>query len=502
MYISINATHSNNMTTTTADYTITMNNEKIWRFFKERHPTLHIEDCMSLFIDLVEKLTENMNATLHASMFTNLFENVKHLQVQLDGISRTQSEQNAGLIMKLSDFKRDYIEDVKLIMSSNVSDKIAPLIREQNSILMDKTNILLHDVLPKTNDQLSKQLSSAIREMQKSIVDDTHKFFSGSTLSPQSLQEFINSLDVKLSASLQMSQAQTETRIDTSIREMKASSDANLSVSKELSGANQQVACALNTSVCEVLKKMGNSSVKGKISENILFNTLVALFPCAQIDSVGTTKETGDIMITRKERPRILVENKNWDKNVVQEEVKKFLHDVEQQNCCGLFLAQNYGIANKEDFEVNIHNGNVLVYVHQAKNDPDKIKVAISIIDHLKMRLDELVSDKSMPEVDTIGKERMDNINQEYQAFITQKLSMIRYVREFQPKLCKMIEDVRLPSLEEHLSTRYATSSSKYTCQFCETFRAKNQQALSAHHRGCAKKKQIDTENEEGISAM
>lgn len=502
MYISINATHSNNMTTTTADYTITMNNEKIWRFFKERHPTLHIEDCMSLFIDLVEKLTENMNATLHASMFTNLFENVKHLQVQLDGISRTQSEQNAGLIMKLSDFKRDYIEDVKLIMSSNVSDKIAPLIREQNSILMDKTNILLHDVLPKTNDQLSKQLSSAIREMQKSIVDDTHKFFSGSTLSPQSLQEFINSLDVKLSASLQMSQAQTETRIDTSIREMKASSDANLSVIKELSCANQQVACALNTSVCEVLKKMENSSVKGKISENILFNTLVALFPCAQIDSVGTTKETGDIMITRKERPRILVENKNWDKNVVQEEVKKFLHDVEQQNCCGLFLAQNYGIANKEDFEVNIHNGNVLVYVHQAKNDPDKIKVAISIIDHLKMRLDELVSDKSMPEVDTIGKERMDNINQEYQAFITQKLSMIRYVREFQSKLCKMIEDVRLPSLEEHLSTRYATSSSKYTCQFCETFRAKNQQALSAHHRGCAKKKQIDTENEEGVSGM
>ena len=482
-------------TPTPPNYTITLNNEKIWTFFKERHPTLHIEDCMSLFIDLVEKLTENMNATLHASMFTNLFENVKQLQTQIDGMSRIQSEQNAGFIMKLSDFKRDYIEDVKLIMSSNVSDKIAPLIREQNSILMDKTNLLLHDVLPKTNDQLSKQLSGAIREMQKSIADDTHKYFSGSTLSPQSLQEFITSLDVKLSASLQMSQAQTETRIDTSIREMKASSDASLCVIKELSSANQQVACALNTSVCEVLKKMENSSVKGKISENILFNTLVALYPCAQIDSVGTTKETGDIIITRKERPRILVENKNWDRNVVQEEVRKFLHDVEQQNCCGLFLAQNYGIANKEDFEVNIHNGNVLVYVHQAKNDPDKIKVAISIIDHLKMRLDEFSSDKSMPEVDTIGKERMDNINQEYQAFITQKLSMIRYVRDFQSKLCKMIEDVRLPSLEEHLSSRYATSSSKYTCQFCETFRAKNQQALSAHHRGCAKKKQIDNED-------
>lgn len=479
---------------TQTEFAITLNNEKIWRFFKERHPTLHIEDCMSLFIDLIEKLTENMNTTLHSSMFMNLFENVKQLQTQLDGMSRAQSEQSTGLAIKLAEFKRDYIEDVKLILSTNVSDKIAPLIREQNSMLMDKTNILLNDILPKSNDQLSKQLSGAIRDMQKTIVDDTHKYFSGSTVSPQSLQEFITTLDTKLSSSLQMSQAQTEKRIDTSIREIKASSDANLGVIKELSSANQQVTCALTQSVSEVLKKMENSSAKGKISENILFNTLVSLFPCAQIDSVGTTKETGDIIITRKDRPRILVENKNWDKNVVQEEVKKFLHDVEQQNCCGLFLAQNYGIANKEDFEINIHNGNVLVYIHQAKNDPDKIKVAISIIDHLKMRLDEMSCDKLSLDVDTIGKERLDNINQEYQAFVAQKLAMIRYVRDFQTKLCKMIEDVRLPSLEEHLSSRYATSSSKYVCQFCETFQAKNQQALSAHHRGCAKKKQIDNE--------
>ena len=478
------------------DFLMTVNNEKIWRFFKERNPGLQFEDCITLFIDLIERLTENMNASLNTSMFTSLFENVKQLQTQVDGMSRLQAEHSAGLSSKLADFKRDYIEDVKMILSTNVSDKIAPLIREQNSILMDKTNLLLNDVLPKSNDQLSKQLGGAIREMQKTIVDDTHKYFSGSTISPQSLQEFITTLDTKLSASLQLSQAQTEKRIDTSIREIKASSDANLGVIKELSCASQQVTCALTQSVSEVLKKMENSSAKGKISENILFNTLVALYPCAQIDSVGTTKETGDIMISRKDRPRILIENKNWDKNVVQEEVKKFLHDVEQQNCCGLFLAQNYGIANKEDFEINVHNGNVLVYIHQAKNDPDKIKIAISIIDHLKLRLDQM-SDKTAANVETICKERLDNINQEYQAFVTQKLAMIRHVRDFQSKLCKMIEDVRLPSLEEHLSSRYASSSSKYTCQFCEVFQAKNQQSLSAHHRGCSKKKLIDNQSSE-----
>ena len=179
------------------DFLMTVNNEKIWRFFKERNPGLQFEDCITLFIDLIEKLTENMNASLNTSMFTSLFENVKQLQTQVDGMYRLQAEHSAGLSSKLADFKRDYIEDVKMILSTNVSDKIAPLIREQNSILMDKTNLLLNDVLPKSNDQLSKQLGGAIREMQKTIVDDTHKYFSGSTISPQSLQEFISTLDAK-----------------------------------------------------------------------------------------------------------------------------------------------------------------------------------------------------------------------------------------------------------------------------------------------------------------
>ena len=477
-------------------FCLSTNNEKIYKFFKERHPGLNFEEFVLLFIDLVEKLTENVSASLNSNMFMSLVDNVKQLQTQVDNISRLQTDNNSHLALKLSEFKREYIEDVKLILSSNVSDKIAPLIREQNGILMDKTNLLLNDILPKSNDQLSKQLSTSIKDMQKTIVDDTHKFLSNSSISPQSLQEFVANLDSKLSSSLLSSQAlytAAEKRLDTSIREIKASSDANLGVIKELSSSNQQISSSLTSSVSEMLKKMENSSSKGKISENILFAALHSLYPCAQIDSVGTTKETGDIMLCRKDKPRILVENKNWDKNVVQEEVRKFIHDVETQNCCGLFLAQNYGIANKEDFEINIHNGNVLVYVHKANNDPDKIKVAVNIIDHLKARLDQ-IDDKS--EVDVISKERLDNINQEYIAFANQKLAMIKHVKDFQTKLVKMIDDVRLPSLEEHLNTRYATSSSKFTCQYCESFQAKNQQSLSAHHRGCAKKKLIDPDSQ------
>ena len=89
-----------------------------------------------------------------------------------------------------------------------------------------------------------------------------------------------------------------------------------------------------------------------------------------------------------------MIENKDWGKNVVQEEVKKFIHDIETQNCSGVFLSQNYGIANKENFEINIHDGNVLIYVHEANNDPEKIKLAIDIIDHFKARINDFKLDK------------------------------------------------------------------------------------------------------------
>jgi len=273
----------------------------------------------------------------------------------------------------------------------------------------------------------------------------------------------------------------TEQRLDSKI------SDIGEKTTSQLSSTT-----SLNSSVSELLKKLENSSAKGKMSENILVNILHSLYPASQIDHVGQTKETGDVIITRKGKPKILVENKDWGKNVVQEEVKKFIHDIETQKCSGIFLSQNYGIANKENYEINIHDGNVLVYVHETRNDPEKIKIAIDIVDHIKEQLDELDSDE---EVDSISKEKLASINSEFQAFVSSKLSLIKLVKDFNQKALRQIEDIKIPSLEEYLSTRFATSSSKYVCEYCN-FIAKNAAAKSAHLRGCSvKKSQLFNDN-------
>ena len=267
----------------------------------------------------------------------------------------------------------------------------------------------------------------------------------------------------------------------------------------EISKSNKEILSSQNDKLNNLLNRFENSSAKGKMSENLVLNTLKDMYPNAEIYSVGQTKETCDIMLVRNNKPKILVENKDWRRPVIQEEVKKFMRDIELQKCCGLFLSQNTTITTKDNFEINVHDGNVLVYVHCANNDPEKIKIALDIIDAfsntLKLLEEESCSDQDM---NTISKEVSDHINAEYQNFLSKKNKTIKMAKEFIQTLVKQIEEFTIPSLETYLASKYSLSSSKFVCEYCG-FVGKSQQSKSAHMRGCNESKKLNTKKK-GVS--
>ena len=481
------------------NYSITINNERIWKFYNE-HPSLDIENTNLIFIDIMSKLLQDTSSSSNTNSILQVVEYIKNIQSQIkninDNFSRMQDDTSKEFAYKLSEFKKEYIEDLKVILTNNVADKVAPLIKEQNAIVLDKTHLLINDILSKNKDEnVIKHINETMNSLNYSIQEETNKLMN-SSINKKTFDDFISNIESKFTSTLQNSQSifsSTEQRLDTSIRDIKLSTENQLNYLKDISTSSHQTNSLLNQNVSELLKKMEISSCKGKVSENVVFNILQNLYPSGQVDSVGTQKETGDIILRRLNKPTILIENKNWDRNVVQEEVKKFIHDVETQNCCGLFLSQNCGVATKENFEINIHNNNVLVYVHEVNNDAEKIKLAISIIDHFKSKLDEL---DNKDDVDIISKELLEEINREYQVLCGQKLIMIKLIKETNNKLIKQMEDFNIPSLEDYLSKRFAFSTSKYTCEYCQ-YPAKNMQSLSAHHRGCSVKKNHSSQNTE-----
>jgi len=463
---------------------LTTTNPKILDFFS-KHKSLDFEETILSFISIINKLEDNINNNISNDNILQILSEIKSVNHNFKTIESSITKQTLSFLQMLSEFKKQFIDDLRLNLSSNISEKYEPILKEQFNLFFQKTESLI----PKQNSEIYNNFQQTI----KSINNDTQKFFE-SKLDESSLYDFLNEVDAKLISAITNNQnfivqnySLQEQRLDNKLSDIQTKTNVQSSQYE-----------TLNSSVTEVLKKLENSSVKGQISENILFNILHSLYPSSQIDHVGQTKETGDIILSRKNKPKILIENKNWNKNVVQDEVKKFIHDVETQNCCGLFLSQNYGIANKENFEINIHNGNVLIYIHQVNNDPEKIKIAINIIDSLKSRL---LDFNTNIEMDSIPKDILDSINLEFNSFAQDKLEIIKLTKRFEKDLLKAFDRITFPTLEKYLSSRYATASSKFVCEYCG-FLAKNNAAKSAHLRGCQVKKNTLSSSQNEISVV
>lgn len=476
-------------------HSLTINNKRIFDFYDE-HKNLNFENMNLILVEILENLLKNTNPTLDMNVAASLLESVKGLQGKINNIedvmNKNLNDISNVFTLKFIDFKKEYMTDLQLILSNNANEKVAPLIKEYNESLLDKTKIMFGEIIPKNQESLYKSIEGSLRTLQESVNKDTNLLIK-SSLSKEVLQDYISKLDEKFGNTLLNTQNVLNTIVSSSEQRL----DQRLSEIKEISSTNSSSQTNLYANINELLKKMENSSSKGKISENLLFNVLHSLYPTAQIESVGNIKETGDILIKRRDKPVILFENKNYDRNVGQEEVRKFLRDVETQKCCGIMLAQHYGIANKNNFEIEIHNNNVLIYMHNVEYDSYKIKAAVDIVDHFKVCLEDL--ELGTGEHISLDKEFLDDINKEYQNFANNKLTHIKSIKDTQQKLIAQVEDLKIPTLEHYLSRMYASSGAKEnTCEYCN-YVAKNLRALTAHHRGCALKKQHEKAKKEKL---
>jgi hypothetical protein len=386
------------------------------------------------------------------------------METMTQDISKLQTDAQNILILKMMEMKDIYMEQLKSALTNNVSEKIQPILKDHTSTFMDKTKLLLNELIPKNQEHMKSELKDSLQRFELSIMKEKYN--------PQELSTFIQNLETKFNQYVMETNEKlmrSEHKLESGFKEM-----------RELTTTNQQ-------HMSLILNKMENSSSKGKLSENVLNHILQNLYPSAEIDCVGTQKETGDVMLNRRDKHTILIENKNWDKNVVQSEVQKFIRDCETQQCSGLFLSQNCGICNKDNFEIDIHDGNVLLYIHNVNYDKEIIKVGIDIIDHFKMNLDKM-NDKI--DVNTIKKDVLDSIHREYNNYRIQKDTLQKMIKETQSKLLRQVDELKMPDLENYLSMYYSFSSGKFTCQYCG-FISEKKAGLSAHERGCKIKKEM-----------
>ena len=173
----------------------------------------------------------------------------------------------------------------------------------------------------------------------------------------------------------------------------------------------------------------------------------------------------------------------------------KFISDIELQKCHGIFLSQHSGITSKQNFQIDIHGKNIVIYIHNANYDSTIIKTTVDIIDNLNEKL-AMINEEQNDEF-SISDENLQEINKEYASFIQQKLKLIEVLKDSHKNSISQIEAMKFPCLSKIITQNCGSilnnENVEIICNICNKFSATNNKSLAAHQRACKRNFKCDT---------
>ena len=129
------------------------------------------------------------------------------------------------------------------------------------------------------------------------------------------------------------------------------------------------------------LSRQQNSSLRGRDGEEAVMEQLTTLFPKADVEDTHTTPHRGDF-IMRHDDMTIMIETKNYSRNVQKAEIDKFYSDIDNPSNrdvqCGLFVSLHTGICNKDDFQFEIRNKVPILFIHRLYSNFGSLRIAMS----------------------------------------------------------------------------------------------------------------------------
>jgi hypothetical protein len=145
-------------------------------------------------------------------------------------------------------------------------------------------------------------------------------------------------------------------------------------------------------------------------------------------------------------------------------------------------ISQFSGIASKPNGFIELHDANVLVYLHNVDYSPEKIKMAVDVIDNLTAKLETIAAHEEQSGI-VIRKDVLDRINEQFQFFMAQKETLLGVMRDSHKKIISQVEELRLPDLSAFLNDKYASiQNQQFVCDVCN-LSFTNRRSLASHRK-------------------
>ena len=454
-----------------------LKSERAIKFYND-HPDLDFDAVNLIIVDLLEKLVHNMSNTLNQNLSLDM---LKEISSKLNILEQRTQDIDATT--------KNYIDSLKTNIENSVSSQKEYIINSLRDLVKNDTHTnyrYIDELVSKNHEILTSRITENINNLPKEILNST---ISVSQL-VEELQKTHTAIakDINTTISSQQSHENIYSLIDSKYNELNSSITARIeTMFSSFNSTNNDILERVQPMkiVEEYFSNINNSNRKGKQGESKLEPILSSILPDAEITNTSGTAESGDFIIERNNKSTILIDTKDYNTVVPKKEVDKIIRDIDKHNCNGLLISQNSGIALKHDFEINIHNNYVLIFLHNVEYDETKISTAIQVIDVLYP----IIQQQANIDHESITSEQLNQINKEFQEIISQKKKIIEQIDQNTKDIIKEIGKLDLPSISTILNAKFSQSDQlTYICDICNNFSGKNSRALGAHKRGCIKK--------------
>jgi hypothetical protein len=459
---------------------IVVKDQTIIAFYKE-NPNLNFITMNHIFIDILKKLSTNLNETITNNINHKILSTLTDLSKDIMGFKQDFNT-------KLHDTKKDYIDNVKLILensSMSTNDKIQHILEKNSDAIVSKTTSIINDIVPKHNDTFFGQIEHSIKNLYESINQDTNKLIENFNKDDKTISEFVTNIDTKFNNMI----VSLQQPIFSFIQSSEDRTNNNVQIIKDKLLSQQMSQDSLNIVLNEFLNKYKhNSSSKGIISEYELYSILQHIFPSDEIIDCSGETATCDYRVNRlnKQRPSILFENKDYSRSVTTEEIKKFERDLKQQRLHGIFISHKSNITYKEPFQIDIIDNLIHIYIPNTEYSVEKIKIAVEIIDTLSTKLTHITNVQTETTTINITKDDLDELVELFNDFNTQKTSILETIRTTNKHIIEKIENMQLNSVKKILNKNGVfQNDDDFKCKHCNSFTGKNKASLGAHIRNC-----------------
>jgi len=451
---------------------LVITDKRVISFF-ENNPHLDINQMNGIFVDIMEKIIHNISDQMDDSHNSRILQS---LVSKIENLENKQQNNDKLITDAINNHMETLIINMREMIQSNHGDSeksLVSLINQNNNLFLNKLETLTN------NSELNTLITNELNKINNAIIQENNKIEVSKTDNFDKIRDILINKYSELDKTIQ-------TKMDCILS----------SQTSNQGGVYSQILTRLNentdtiNSVNNYFSKQLGSNTKGKIGEIKLEVLLSNIYPSAIIRNTAGQTACGDFIIERKDKDSVLIDTKDYETVVPIKEIEKILRDMESNSCHGILISQNSGIAQKEDFEINFHHNYIVIFIHNAKYDPEKIRLAINIIDHLEP----ILNAHKIQEGETISSELLFMINREYRELATHKLNIIHSMKKQQTDIISQIQKIDLPILTKYLNQKFAnTGKTAFHCDICNAFSGKNAKSLAAHKRKCGKNITIKT---------